>query len=445
VSSVILGAIMTNVAVVGAQWGDEGKGKIVDLLCEGFDIVARYQGGHNAGHTVILGGQKFVLHLIPSGILHEEKICVIGNGVVVDPLALVEEMDELGRRGIRITPERLRLSNRAHLILPSHRAFEAVLEERRGDRRVGTTMRGIGPAYEFKYGRRGIRLGDLLDSARLEEKIVDHITHINHLLAALGADALDVHSIAHRYLDVGGRLAPFIADTASYLNAALDQGKTILFEGAQGTMLDIDHGTYPFVTSSTATAGGVASGTGVSPLRLGAIIGVMKAYATRVGEGPFPTEVKGEVGDLLQKGGGEYGATTGRPRRCGWFDAFAARYAMLINGYSELALTKLDVLDPLPEIKICLGYRHRGKRLTEYPESVEVLQQCEPIYETVPGWQTSTAGVVAFESLPERARAYIERLSELVGCPISLISTGAERHETIIRPGSLVETFLERR
>lgn len=435
---------MINVAVVGAQWGDEGKGKIVDLLSERFDIVARYQGGHNAGHTVITGGQKFVLHLIPSGILHEEKVCVIGNGVVVDPVALVEEMDNLSQRGIRITPERLLLSNRAHLILPSHRAFEAVLEAQLGDRRVGTTMRGIGPAYEFKHGRRGLRVGDLLDPPRLEEKIVDHVAHINRILAAFGADTLDVSSISKRYLAAAKRLAPFIADTASYLNAALDQGKTILFEGAQGTMLDIDHGTYPFVTSSTATAGGVASGTGVSPLRLGAIIGVMKAYSTRVGEGPFPTELKDEIGDLLQKGGGEYGATTGRPRRCGWFDAFAVRYSMLINGYSELALTKLDVLDPLPEIKICVGYRHRGKSLTEYPESAEVLDHCQPIYETVAGWQTSTAGIVEYEHLPDRAQAYIRRLSELVGCPISLISTGAERHETIIRSGSLVETLLER-
>jgi adenylosuccinate synthase len=433
---------MENVVIVGAQWGDEGKGKIVDLLCDRFDIIARYQGGHNAGHTVITGGRKFVLHLVPSGILHEDKACVIGNGVVVDPQALLGEIEQLREHGIKITPENLLISNRAHLIMPYHRAFEAVLEDQLGDKRVGTTMRGIGPAYEFKHGRRGIRLGDLLDEKTLREKIAFNVAQINRILAAFGAEPLDAQAMSESHLALAKQIAPFVKDTARYLNTAIADGRRVLFEGAQGTMLDIDYGTYPFVTSSSAVAGGAATGTGVAPTRITGVIGVMKAYTTRVGSGPFPTELTDEIGELLQKGGGEYGATTGRPRRCGWFDAVAVRFAAMLNDFTGLALTKLDVLDSFAEIKVCVGYKYRGQTLTEYPESIDVLAACEPVYETVPGWQTSTAGIDDFHRLPECAQEYIARLSRLVGSEVTLISTGAERNETIIRRESVLDKLL---
>ncbi len=424
---------MRNVVVVGAQWGDEGKGKIVDWLSAHFDIVARYQGGHNAGHTVQIGERRFVLHLIPSGILREGTVCVIGNGVVVDPEALLDEMAMLRREGVSVTPERLLISHRAHVILPYYRALESVVEQQLGERRVGTTMRGIGPAYEFKYGRRGLRVSDLCSPSRLREKILAAAEYANRVLRAFGAELVDPRSVCERYRELGETIAPFVTDTASYLNRAIAEGRTVLFEGAQGTLLDVDHGTYPFVTSSSASAGGASIGTGVAPTRITAVVGVIKAYTTRVGEGPFPTELQDEVGQLLQRGGGEYGATTGRPRRCGWFDAFAVAYAVMLNGCTTLALTKLDVLDPLPEIKICVGYRHRGRTLAAYPASCEELRECEPIYEALPGWQTPTSGLTHYEALPPRARQYIERLSQLVGCEISLISTGAEREEMIVR------------
>ncbi len=433
---------MRNVVVVGAQWGDEGKGKIVDWLSAHFDIVARYQGGHNAGHTVQVGGRRFVLHLIPSGILREEKVCVIGNGVVVDPEALREEVAMLRREGISVAPGRLLVSHRAHVILPYHRALEAALEQQLGEQRVGTTMRGIGPAYEFKYGRRGLRVGDLCEPQRAREKITAIAEHVNRMLRVLGADPIDPRPICDRYRELGEQIAPFVTDTAYYLNRAIAEGRTVLFEGAQGTMLDVDHGTYPFVTSSHASAGGAAVGTGVAPTRITAILGVIKAYTTRVGEGPFPTELQDDIGRLLQRGGGEYGATTGRPRRCGWFDAFAVAYAVMLNGCTALALTKLDVLDPLPEIKICVGYRRRRRTLAEYPASCEELRECEPIYETIPGWQTSTSGLTRYEELPLPARRYIERVSQLVGCEISFISTGAEREEMIVVPGRAVARVL---
>jgi len=424
---------MRNVVVVGAQWGDEGKGKIVDWLSAHFDIVARYQGGHNAGHTVQIGERRFVLHLIPSGILRERTACVIGNGVVVDPEALLDEMAMLRREGVSVTPERLLISHRAHVILPYHRALETVLERQLGERRVGTTMRGIGPAYEFKYGRRGLRVSDLCSPSRLREKILAAAEYANRVLRAFDAELVDPRPIYERYRELGETIAPFVTDTVSYLNRAIAEGRTVLFEGAQGTLLDVDHGTYPFVTSSSASAGGASIGTGVAPTRITAIVGVIKAYTTRVGEGPFPTELQDEIGQLLQRGGGEYGATTGRPRRCGWFDAFAVAYAVMLNGCTTLALTKLDVLDPLPEIKICVGYRHRGRTLATYPVSCEELRECEPIYEVLPGWQTPTSGLTRYEALPPKARQYIERVSQLVGCEISLISTGAEREEMIVR------------
>jgi len=369
-------------------------------------------------------------------------VCVIGNGVVVDPEALLEEVTMLRREGVSVTPERLRVSHRAHVILPYHRALEAVLERHLGERRVGTTMRGIGPAYEFKYGRRGVRVGDLCEPELLREKLALATEYVNRLLRAFGAEPVDPRPLYERCRELGERIAPFVTDTVAYLNRAIAEGRTVLFEGAQGTMLDVDHGTYPFVTSSSAAAGGASVGTGVPPTRITAVLGVVKAYTTRVGEGPFPTELQDEVGRLLQQGGGEYGATTGRPRRCGWFDAFAVAYAVMLNGCTALALTKLDVLDPLPEIKICVGYRYRGRLLNEYPASCEALRECEPIYEAVPGWQTPTSGLTRYEELPPKARRYVERLSQLVGCAIPLISTGAEREEMIVVPGHAVEQVL---
>jgi adenylosuccinate synthase len=428
--------MMKNLVVVGAQWGDEGKGKIVDLLCEHFDIVARYQGGHNAGHTIKVGERTFVLHLIPSGIVHPDKVSVIGNGLVVDPQALLDEINQLRSLDIKVTPERLRLSERAHIILPYHRAIEAVMEQQQGDRRVGTTMRGIGPAYVAKVGRHGLRVGDLLEADLLREKIHFNVAYANRLLQAFGADLFDEDSLYASYRGFGQQIAPYVTDTISFLNAAISQGRSVLFEGAQGVMLDLDFGTYPYVTSSTTVAAGAAAGTGVPPGRLTSVIGVMKAYTTRVGEGPFPTELKEETGRLLQQRGAEVGASTGRVRRCGWFDSVAVRYAVMVNGFDALVVTKLDILDVFDEIKICTGYRFRGERLTEYPYSHRVLEQCEPIYESVPGWTSSTSGLTQYEDLPPPARDYVARLSELVGCPVSLISTGASRTETIWIPNS---------
>jgi adenylosuccinate synthase len=427
---------MKNLVVVGAQWGDEGKGKVVDLLSEHFDIVVRYQGGHNAGHTVKVGDRSFVLHLIPSGIIHPNKVAVIGHGLVVDPEALLNEINHLRSLGIEVTPERLRLSNRAHLILPYHRGLEGVLENLQGARRVGTTMRGIGPAYTAKVGRHGLRVGDMLDHDTLWERIQFNVEYINRLLHAHGADLFDAKTIYEEYRAFGDQIAAYITDTIAYLNTAITQGASVLFEGAQGTMLDMDYGTYPYVTSSNAVAAGAATGTGVPMKHLTAALGVAKAYTTRVGEGPFPTELKDATGALLQERGVEVGASTGRIRRCGWFDAVVVRYAVMVNGFDSLVLTKLDVLDVFDEIKICTGYRHRGEVLTDYPFSARVLEACEPVYETVPGWRSSTHGLTRSDNLPSRAQEYIARLRELVGCPISMISTGAERNQCVFPPGS---------
>ncbi|MBI4470866.1 MAG: adenylosuccinate synthase [Acidobacteria bacterium] len=425
-----------NLVVVGAQWGDEGKGKIVDLLCAGFDIVARYQGGHNAGHTVWIGEKRFVLHLIPSGILHPGVTCVIGNGVVVDPQAFLSELEELHRHQVDITPERLRISDRAHLILPYHRAMEAVSERLRGDRKVGTTMRGIGPAYEDKVGRRGIRAGDLQYPEALRDRIHHNVAMVNLLLEANGEPTFSPEAVFHETLVLGEKIVSHIEDAGAYLNRAIGQGKRVLFEGAQGTLLDLDHGTYPFVTSSSAVAAGASVGTGVPPSRLGNAIGVLKAYATRVGEGPFPTELSDPTGELLRGRGGEYGASTGRPRRCGWFDAVALRYAVEINGFSSLALMKLDVLDGLDQIKICTSYELRGRRIERFPFEIRELAACHPIYESHPGWVSSTAGISQYEELPAGARAYVERLSELVECEIGMVSTGPDRHQLALGPGT---------
>ena len=418
-----------NLAVLGAQWGDEGKGKIVDLLTPRFDIVARYQGGHNAGHTVYVDGRKFVLRLIPSGILHPDVVCVIGNGVVVDPQALFAEVDELSRHRISIA-NRLFVSDKAHLILPYHRDLDLLSEARRGERKIGTTSRGIGPAYEDKIARRGIRAIDLADTKALEQNVRDNVVARNRLVQD---SHMEWHTVLQQLMETGTRLRPLVRDVSLMLAEAMHSGQSILFEGAQGTMLDIDHGTYPYVTSSNASIGGVCTGLGVGPRAIHAVIGVAKAYTTRVGEGPLPTELTGEMGDRLRDSGNEYGAVTGRPRRCGWYDAVAVRYSVRINGLDALALTKLDVLDGLDEIKICTSYQVGSRTLAEFPADLSLLAGCEPIYETMPGWPLPTRGARRLSDLPDNARRYIARLEEVSGVPAAIVSTGSARDDTIVR------------
>lgn len=429
------------IVVIGAQWGDEGKGKIVDLLAERFDIVARYQGGHNAGHSVYVGERAFVLHLIPSGIIHPGKTCVLGNGMVIDPKAFFEEADRLAAQGLEVTPERVLVSSRAHLILPYHRALDHTSEERLGNERVGTTLRGIGPAYEDKAGRRGIRVADALVPEVLRARIERNLEDANRIIEAYGGQALNVEEVFTETLRLTERLAPFIADTTQFMNRAAREGRSILIEGAQATLLDVDHGTYPFVTSSNTTAGGASTGTGLAPHRITGVLGIVRTYTTRVGEGPFPTEMlegEAELGQLIRERGKEYGASTGRPRRCGWFDAFATRYAAEINGFTSVALTKLDVLDALDEIKVCTGYKLDGRALESFPAVSQDLRRIEPIYETLPGWNTSTEGITELEKLPARARAYVEFLSRAMDVEIGLVSTGPERDQTILcRPSAL--------
>ena len=418
-----------NLAVLGAQWGDEGKGKIVDLLASQFDIVARYQGGHNAGHTVYVNGTKFILRLIPSGILHPGITCVIGNGVVVDPGALLTEVDELTNAGIDAA-SRIVISDKAHLILPYHRDLDLLSEARRGERKIGTTSRGIGPAYEDKIARRGIRAGDLADPQALEHGVRENVNARNRLVHET---TMDWRVVLEELLVRGARIRPWVRDVSLMLSDAMRDGKSILFEGAQGTLLDIDHGTYPFVTSSNASIGGVCTGLGVGPRLIGRVLGVAKAYTTRVGEGPLPTELFGDMGTRLRESGNEYGAVTGRPRRCGWYDAVAIRYSTRINGLDALAVTKLDVLDGLDRIEICTAYRCGGETLTEFPSDIARLSQCEPVYESMPGWSTPTRGVTRFTDLPEAARQYVARLEEISGVPAAIISTGSDRDETIVR------------
>lgn len=427
-----------NLAIIGAQWGDEGKGKIVDLLAPRFDIVTRYQGGHNAGHTVIIRNargedEKFVLHLIPSGITHSNKVCIIGNGVVVSPEALLEEIDHLVARGIDVNSRNLIISSRAHLILPYHVALDRQLESHRGRNAVGTTMRGIGPAYEEKMARRGIRAGDLTRPDELSEKLSNNAEQANRLLRSLGGEQIDSSKLVEDGLRWAERLAPHVTDTTYFLNKAIREGRSLLLEGAQATMLDIDHGTYPFVTSSNSSIGGACTGTGIPPRSIDFTIGVIKAYTTRVGGGPFPTELNNDLGELLRARGGEYGASTGRPRRTGWFDGVVARYAVMVNGLNALALTKLDVLDTFEEIKICVAYDIKGRQTEEVPDDANLMAEAQPVYETLPGWMQSTAGISRFEDLPKRAQEYVARLEALSSAPFALISTGAERNQTIIR------------
>jgi adenylosuccinate synthase len=423
---------MPNIVVLGTQWGDEGKGKVVDVLTPHVNVVARYQGGNNAGHTVVVGREKYVMHSIPSGILHTNCRCVIGCGVVIDPASLIEEMESLVQRGV-IFDANLFISKNAHLIMPYHPALDRASEAKLGNRRIGTTGRGVGPAYVDKAARVGIRMGDLLDTKLFREKLEYNVAQKNRILRDIyDAKTFTVDEILNPYLRYAGWLAPYITDTALLLHRWIDAGYSVLFEGAQGTMLDMDHGTYPFITSSSTTAGGAATGTGVAPKRLDGVLGVAKAYTTRVGAGPFPTEMSGPLAEEIRGRGNEYGATTGRPRRCGWFDAVVLRYAVRINGLDTVALTKLDVLDQLDTVKVCTAYRYRGELLTEFPEEETILNQVEPVYEDLSGWMAPTSHAKHEGDLPAKARRYLERLEELIGVPFCLISTGAIRDETIV-------------
>jgi adenylosuccinate synthase len=423
---------MGALAVVGTQWGDEGKGKIVDLLARDADMVVRYQGGSNAGHTVVKGGTTYVFHLIPSGILYRGTTCVVGNGVVVDPAALIEELDALRKKGVR-TDGSLYVSQAAHVIMPYHKAIEKASEIQKGGRRIGTTGRGIGPAYVDKMARIGIRMGDLLDPPYFRQKLEDNVAETNALLQTLyRAPGFEVEKIFQEYLRHAERLRGMIVDTGILVYNAVCKGKTILLEGAQGTHLDVDHGTYPYVTSSSAAAGGACTGTGIGPTAVDGVLGVAKAYTTRVGGGPFPTELTNEIGSTLQTRGNEFGATTGRARRCGWYDAMLVRCAVRVNSLTSLAITKLDVLDGLGEIRLCTGYKFKGKKLADVPQEAAMLGACEPVYETWPGWTKSTTGVRAYRDLPREARRYLARLEELAERPIDLVSTGSKREETIM-------------
>jgi len=420
---------MANTILVGAQWGDEGKGKIIDVLTERADVVVRTQGGNNAGHTVFLGRQKYVLHLIPAGILRPGKVCVIGNGVVVDPVSLVEEIKGLARFGIQVDG-RLLISETAHLVFPYHRELDEQREILKGVDKIGTTKRGIGPAYGDKAARGGLRVIDLISPERFAEKLRLKIKENNEVLKAFGAHPLSFKKVHAAYRAAGDALKPFVLNTVVYLHQAMQRGKNLLFEGAQGTFLDLDHGTYPFVTSSNTTAGGACTGSGVPPHRMDRVVGVMKAYTTRVGEGPLPTE-DSEIAELLHGMGREFGATTGRARRCGWFDSVATRHAAMVNGIDELAVTNVDGLDTLDVIRACIGYRVGPRTFDYVPNDVELLGQCEPVYVDFPGWKESTSRVRRWQKLPPRARAYLQALAELTGAKLSLVSVGPAREQTI--------------
>ena len=416
--------------ILGAQWGDEGKGKIVDLLSERADIVARYQGGANAGHTVVIGDKQYVLHLIPSGMFHPHIICVIGNGTVIDPAALMSEIAKLESAGVSVKG-RLLISHNAHLIMPYHKLLDSIREHT--STKIGTTGRGIGPAYIDKFMRSGIRIVDLLDQSVLAAKLKANIEEKNQILTKVyGETKIDVDAIIAEYEKFDKEIDEYITNTSLYLHQALSEGKHVIAEGAQGALLDVDHGTYPYVTSSNPTAGGACTGLGIPPTSITSVVGVVKAYTTRVGNGPFPTELKDTIGENLRSLGHEFGATTGRPRRCGWFDAVAMRYSTIINGIEQIAVTKLDVLDTLEEIKICVGYEVNGKRLKQFPTDLATLDKVSPVYESFPGWQTSIAGITSYHDLPSRAKAYLEELSRLIGTRLWLVSVGPRRDQTVV-------------
>lgn len=434
------------IVIIGSQWGDEGKGKVVDLLADRFDIVSRYQGGHNAGHSVYVGDKAFVLRLLPSGIIHKETTCVLGNGMVIDPRAFFEEVDQMLDQGISITPERLKVSSRAHLIMPYHRALDHTSEERLGNEKIGTTLRGIGPCYEDKAGRRGIRVADALVPEVLKLRIERNLEEANRVIVLYGREPLRSDEIYKEISALAERLRPFVCETSHFFSEAKKANKKILLEGAQATLLDVDHGTYPFVTSSNPTAGGAAIGTGIPPHHISGVLGIVRTYATRVGEGPFPSEMledEEDVANLIRKRGNEFGSVTNRPRRCGWFDAVATRYAAELNGFDSVALTKIDVLDALEEIKVCVGYEIDGQRVNTFPAVSKDLRQIKPIYETLEGWRSETLGMTRVGDLPEKAREYIEFLSTSIGVEIGLISTGPERDQTIILEDSVMESWFD--
>lgn len=424
---------MSVTIVLGAQWGDEGKAKIVDYLTTGASVVVRYQGGANAGHTIKVGDLEFVFHLIPAGIVHPDKTCVIGNGVVLEPAALFQEIDELYEKGIN-TEGRLFISERTHIVMPYHKAIEKASEKKSGAGAIGTTLRGIGPAYYDKINRStGIRVMDAVNSDVLATRVRANLAEKNEILTKVyGAEPLDEAPIIEEYVAYGERMKSLVVDTSVYLNEAIEAGKGILFEGSQGTLLDVDHGSYPYVTSSNTTAGGACTGAGIGPTRVDKVVGVVKAYTTRVGNGPFPTELLDETGNRIRDIGHEYGATTGRPRRCGWLDLVIVRMAVRINGLSSIAVTRLDILDTFEEIKICTNYLRHGERVDHFPGDLNVLAECEPVYETLPGWQTDTTGARDFSDLPENAQRYLDRIAELSGVPYSIVSVGPDREETIV-------------
>lgn len=422
---------MSVIVLVGAQWGDEGKGKVTDFLAEKSEMVVRYQGGNNAGHTVVVDGKEFKLHLIPSGILYPEKTCVIGNGLVIDPEVLVKELDSFKQRGLPTA--KLYISDRAHLIMPYHRLLDRMEEERRGKQKIGTTHRGIGPAYMDKVARTGIRVGDLMDSDIFAERLKACLASKNEIFNKIyNVESFRFKEIYEEYMEYAGILEKHVTDTSVIIEKALKENKNILFEGAQGTLLDIDHGTYPYVTSSNPIAGGACQGAGIGPTRIDTVIGVTKSYTTRVGEGPFPTELSGELGDLIRKNGHEYGTTTGRPRRCGWFDSVVARFSARVNGLNYFFVSKLDVLSGLKKIKICTGYRYRGKTINHFPSSLKVLSECEPVYEEMPGWPEDISSARTYADLPLNAKAYLKRIGELTGVPVAAVGVGPGREQTIV-------------
>ncbi|WP_418626781.1 adenylosuccinate synthase [Anaerosinus sp.] len=422
---------MSSVVVMGTQWGDEGKGKIVDYLAEKADVVVRYQGGSNAGHTVVVKGKEFKLRLLPSGILYKGKKCVIANGVVIDPGVLLEEMDGMVAKGVSI--DDIRISNRAHVIMPYHKAIDELFEEARGDKKIGTTKRGIGPCYIDKDDRIGIRIVDLMDEEEFSAKLKTNLAIKNKLLKAVyNHEGFDFETVKKEYLGYADRLRKHVVDTSSLLNKELNAGKKVLFEGAQATMLDLDHGTYPYVTSSHPISGGVSVGAGIGPNKINTVVGVVKAYTTRVGEGPFPTEQLNEYGEKIRECGREFGTVTGRSRRCGWFDACVVRYAGQLSGIDYMAITRLDILDTFDKIEMCVGYKYKGEILDEMPASLKVLGDVEPIYETFEGWMTDISGVRSYDELPEKARKYIERMAEVTGIKIGIVSVGPGREQTIV-------------
>jgi adenylosuccinate synthase len=429
---------VANIVIVGTQWGDEGKGKIVDLLAEFADLVVRFQGGNNAGHTMVVAGEQFISHLVPSGIL-QKKTCIIGNGVVVDPAVLVGELDKLSSRGVDTGPDMLKISEKAHVIMPYHQQIDHAREKMKGDKKIGTTGRGIGPCYEDKASRRGIRFAELIDPEVFTEMVTSVLKEKNFYLEHFFAsEALDPQSMIDQYQGYAKRLAPHVSNISVFIHSAIKQGKQVLFEGAQGTHLDIDHGTYPFVTSSNTVAGNACCGAGIGPKEITDVIGIVKAYTTRVGRGPFPTELFDETGDKIQKKGAEFGATTGRRRRCGWLDIVLLRNSIRLNSLTGLVITKLDVLDGLPSLEICTDYEYDGQIISDFPASLKVLDGCKPVYETLPGWTEDITQIRIFEDLPKNAKTYLTRIEELTETPIQIVSVGPGREETIVLKNPLI-------